>query len=64
MQSHIKKIGSATKNMQITQSSPEKDANTANKSINQDSAQQMVKGVTNAARSTILKWYAEGPRPT
>ena len=49
--------------MQITKSSPGKDANTVNKSIKQDDAWCMVKGVMNAARSTTLKWYTEGPRP-
>ena len=48
--------------MQVTQSSPEKDANTVDKSINQDYAWHMVKGVTNVVSSTTLKWYAEGPR--
>ena len=38
------------KNMQVIQSSPEKDASTVDKSINQDDAQHMVKGVTNVAR--------------
>ena len=63
MQLHIKRIGSGTKSMQVTQLSSKRDASTAGKSINQDNAEGMVKGVTNAARSTILKWYAEGPGP-
>ena len=41
--------------MQETQSSPEKGANTVDKSINQDDAQCMVKGVIIVARSTTLK---------
>ena len=49
------------KNMQVTQSSPE-SVSTADKSINQDDAWHMIKVATNVARSTTLKWYAEGPR--
>ena len=49
--------------MQVTQSSLEKDASTVDKSINQDNTWHMVKGVTNVAKSTTLKQYAEGPRP-
>ena len=37
-----------------------KNANTADKSINQDDLQCMLKGVTNVASSTILKQYAGG----
>ena len=40
----------------------ERDANTADKSINKDDAQCMVKGAINMARPITLKWYAEGPR--
>ena len=39
-----------------------KDGSTADKNINQDDTWNVVKGVTNVARSTTLKWYAEGPR--
>ena len=46
------------KNMQATQTLPEEYA-----SINQGDAQNMVTCVTDVARSIILKWYAEGPRP-
>ena len=49
--------------MQVTQSSSEKDANTVYNSINQGDAKHMVKDVMHEVRSTILKWYAEGPRP-
>ena len=38
MQLHIKTIGLGTQNIQVTQPSPEKDANTADKHINQDNA--------------------------
>ena len=48
--------------MKVTESSAEKNANTVDKSINQDDAWHMVKGVINVSRSTICKWCAEGPR--
>ena len=55
MQLYIKKIGSGTKNMQATQSLPEEDVSTADKSTNQDDARHIVKGVMDATRSTTLK---------
>ena len=61
--SHMKKIDSGMKSMQATQTLPEKDGNTVDKSINQDDSWYMAKGVTNEARSSTLKWYAEGPGP-
>ena len=53
MQSYIKKIVSGTRNMQVTQSSPEKDASMIDKNINQDNAHHLVKGVTNSSSSTL-----------
>ena len=63
MQLHIRKIGSGAKSMQVTHSSAKRDVMTVDKSISQDNAWHVVKGVTTVARSTILTQYAEGPWP-
>ena len=47
------------KSMQVTQSAQKRDSSTEDKSINQDDAQCMVKGVTTVARSTTLRQCAE-----
>ena len=52
-----------TNSMQVTQSSPKGDKSTGDKSINQDDAQHMVKGVTRVAGSSTLRQFVEGPRP-
>ena len=49
--------------MQVTQLLPKRDASTADKSINQDDAQCMVKDVTTVARSATLRQFAEGIGP-
>ena len=63
IQSHIKKIGSGAKGMQVTHSSSERNASTVDRNINLDDAQCMVRHVTTVARSTTLRQSAVGLGP-